>query len=274
MPKTVLITGCSSGIGAALAREFQRRGHRVIASARQPAALAELAAAGLQTLALDVNDAASIEAAVAALQASAPDGLDLLINNAGYGQFGAVIDLQAEDLRAQFETNVIAPVMLSRALLPLLRRRPGACIAHVGSISGLLTTPFAGAYCASKAALHALADAMRMELAPLGLRVVTVQPGGIASHFGAAAKERVRLPDDSLYRGIAAFVRGRADAQQHGATPVDQFAATVATHLLDPRAGPICRTGSQSRKLPLFKRWLPTALLDRKLSERFGLDRL
>jgi NAD(P)-dependent dehydrogenase (short-subunit alcohol dehydrogenase family) len=162
-PKTVLITGCSSGIGAALAHELLRRGQRVIATARRLEALQPLAAAGAQTLALDVVDAASIAAAVSALQASEPGGVDLLINNAGYGQFGALLDLEAEDLRRQFETNVIAPVMLTRALLPLLRQKPGACIANVGSISGLVATPFAGAYCASKSALHALSDALRME---------------------------------------------------------------------------------------------------------------
>lgn len=272
-PKNILITGCSSGIGEALAREFQRRGHRVWATARRPEALAALQAAGLQPLALDVTDAASIAAARDALRGQT-DHLDLLVNNAGYGQFGALMDLGAEDLRRQFETNVIAPVMLTRALLPLLRARPGACVAHVGSISGLVTTPFAGAYCASKAALHALADAMRMELAPFGLQVVTIQPGGIASHFGAAGEQQLRLPPDSLYAGIAAAVRGRAQASQRGATPVDRFARTVVDHLLQPAPAPVCRSGAQSRLLPLLGRWLPARRLDRLLSARFGLGRL
>lgn len=272
--KTILITGCSSGIGAALALEFQRRGQRVIATARRLESLSELTAAGIRTLALDVNDSTSIAALAAELQANEPTGLDLLINNAGYGQFGAVIDLEAEDLRRQFETNVIAPVMLSRALLPLLRKKPGACIANIGSISGLVTTPFAGAYCASKAALHALSDALRMELAPLGLRVVTIQPGGIASRFGAAATTQVRLPADSPYQPISAFVLGRANVSQRNATPVDEFARTVAGHLLDPQAGPVCRTGAQSTRLPWLKRCLPTALLDRKLQQLFGLNKL
>lgn len=273
--KTVLITGCSSGIGEALALEFHRRGHRVIATARRRSSLDGLAAQGLLCLALDVNEEASIATLLAALPAQQIEHLDLLVNNAGYGQFGAVIDTEAQELRRQFETNVVAPVVLSRALLPLLRKQgPGGCIAHIGSISGLVTTPFAGVYCASKAALHALSDAMRMELAPLGLRVVTVQPGGIASKFGSNAETQVSLPAGSPYQPIAAHIRGRAQASQQGATPVDLFAREVADHLLDPQAGPILRTGHQSTRLPLLKRWLPLRVLDRKMQQLFGLDKL
>ena len=272
-PRTVLITGCSSGIGAALAREFHGRGHRVIATARRLESLRELGASGLRTIALDVNDPASIAAAVQSLQ-SETDHVDILINNAGYGQFGAVIDAQAEDLRRQFETNVIAPVMLARECLPLLRNSTNACIANVGSISGVVTTPFAGIYCASKAALHALSDAMRMELAPLGVRVVTIEPGGISSEFGATAHTLVRLPTDSPYQPIAKFIRGRAQASQRGATPVQDFARGVALHLLQAKPAAIYRSGAQSTRLPLLKRLLPTTMLDRKMQKLFGLDRL
>ena len=271
--KTILITGCSSGIGAALAQEFHQRGHRVIATARRIESLQALAAQGMRTLALDVNDGASIAVAVAALQSDS-DHVDILINNAGYGQFGAVMDVEPDDLRRQFETNVFAPVALSRAALPLLRKSGVGCIANMGSISGIVTTPFAGVYCASKAALHALSDAMRMELAPLGVRVVTIQPGGIASKFGATGEAQVKLPQGSLYAPIARFVLGRAKASQRGATPVDDFAREVADHLLlaDPPA--VCRTGAQSTRLPLLKRWLPTRVLDRKMQKLFGLDQL
>lgn len=271
--KIILITGCSSGIGAALAQEFHRRGHWVYATARRVEALQELKAHGLRTLALDVNDGASMAAALAVVQNEA-GRIDILINNAGYGQFGAVMDADINDLRSQFETNVFAPVILSRSALPLLRKGAAACIANMGSISGVVTTPFAGVYCASKAALHALSDAMRMELAPLGLRVVTIQPGGIASNFGATGSAHVKLPEGSLYAPIARFVLGRAKASQRGATPVDVFAREVVDHLLRANPAPVCRTGAQSTRLPLLKRWLPTRMLDRKLQKRFGLDQL
>ncbi len=271
--KIILITGCSSGIGAALALEFHSRGHWVYATARRVEAVAELKAKGLRTLALDVNDAASMASALAAVQGETGH-LDILINNAGYGQFGAVMDTDLADLREQFETNVFAPVVLTRAALPLLRKSAAACIANMGSISGVVTTPFAGVYCASKAALHALSDAMRMELAPMGLHVVTIQPGGIASNFGATGAAHVKLPEGSLYAPIARFVLGRAKASQRGATPVEAFTREVVDHLLRADPAPVCRTGAQSTRLPLLKRWLPIRMLDRKLQKRFGLDQL
>lgn len=272
-PKTILITGCSSGIGQAMALEFKKRGHTVFATARQPAALEALTAMGLSSVALDVTRPDSIERARSQIEAASAR-LDILVNNAGYGQFGAVMDTDSDVLRRQFETNVIAPVALARAFLPLLRASEEACIANIGSISGIVTTPFAGVYCASKAALHALSDAMRMELGPLGVRVVTVQPGGIRSKFGDNAEHLVPFPEGSLYAPIAKFIRGRAQLSQRGATPSEVFAATVVAHLLNPMAGPICRTGAQSTRLPLLKRLLPTKRLDAKMQKLFGLDRL
>jgi NAD(P)-dependent dehydrogenase (short-subunit alcohol dehydrogenase family) len=272
-PKVVLITGCSSGIGAALAQEFHARGHQVFATARRVESMRALQLRGLQTLALDVNEGAGMAMALAAVQ-NQTDHLDILINNAGYGQFGAVLDTQIKDLRRQFETNVFAPVALSRAALPLLRKSKSACIVNMGSISGIVTTPFAGVYCASKAALHSLSEALRIELAPFGVRVVMIQPGGIASRFGATGEANVKLPPGSLYAPIERFVLGRAKASQRGATPVEEFARTVVEQLLQTKPPAVLRTGAQSTRLPMLKRWLPEGVLDRKLQKLFGLDQL
>lgn len=270
MTRTVLITGCSSGIGAALAREFHRRGHTVYASARRPDSLEPLRQLGLRTLALDVNDDASIAHALAVIRQE-QGHLDLLVNNAGFSQVGAVLDLPREDLRRQFETNVIAPFAVTRAALPLLRSAPGAVVANVGSIVGLFATPFAGAYCASKAALHALTDALRMELAPFGIQVVTVQPGGVQSSFGNHAEAAIRLPDDSPYKGIEAGIRARAQAGQVGATPAEDFAVPLVDALLLPTPPLHFRGGKGSVLFPLLKRWLPTRRFDAILARRFGL---
>ena len=272
-PKKILITGCSSGIGAALAQEFHKRGHRVIATARRLESLQALQSQGVRTLALDVNDGASIANAMVAVEKEAGH-LDILINNAGYGQFGAIMDAEPEDLRQQFETNVVAPVALARAALPLLRKSGAGLIANMGSISGIVTTPFSGVYCASKAALHALSDAMRLELAALGVQVVTVQPGGVASKFGDTGTAHARLPKDSLYTPISRYILNRAKLSQRGATPVDVFARDVVDHLLQSAPPAICRTGAQSTRLPLLKRLLSTRTLDRKLQKMFGLDQL
>ena len=277
MKKTILITGCSSGIGAALAREFAKRGHRVYATARRSETLVPLEGEGIHGLELDVNDDASIARAVETV-ASEMGHLDMLVNNAGFSQVGAVVDLTREDLRRQFETNVIAPVAVTRAALPLLRAavtgEGSAVVANVGSIVGLFTTPFAAAYCASKAAIHSISDALRMELGPFGIAVVTLQPGGVRSSFGQHAEEAIRLPEGSIYHSVEGGIRARAQAGQQDATPADEFARPVVDALLKSPPPRVIRGGRNSFRLPLLKRLLPAAMFDRKLVKAFGLDRL
>nr|WP_326527818.1 SDR family NAD(P)-dependent oxidoreductase [Rhodoferax sp.] len=278
MSQCILITGCSSGIGAALAREFHQRGHTVYATARRLESLASLQQAGLRILALDVNDDASIAAAMDVVRRE-QGRLDVLVNNAGFSQVGAVLDLQRDDLRRQYETNVIGPIAVTRAALPLLRasrqhaggRAAGAVIANIGSIVGLFTTPFAGAYCSSKAALHAMSDALRMEVAPLGLHVVTVQPGGVLSSFGAHAEAGIQLPVDSLYRGVEKGIHARAQAGQVGATPAEVFVIPVVDALLQAAPPIRVRGGKGSTLFPLLKMLLPARRFDAVLSRKFGL---
>jgi NAD(P)-dependent dehydrogenase (short-subunit alcohol dehydrogenase family) len=276
MQRTVLITGCSSGIGAALAAELHRRGHRVYATARRPETLAPLQAIGLHSLTLDVNDDASIAAAMAQVERDCGQ-LDMLVNNAGFSQVGAVVDLTREDLRRQYETNVIAPIAVTRAALPLLRAasaaRGKAVVVNVGSIVGLLTTPFAGAYCSSKAAFHSLSDALRMELKPFSIDVITVQPGGVRSAFGDHAEEAMRLPPGSIYLPLEKGIRARAQAGQHGATPVEVFVVPVVDALLQDKPAVIIRGGKNSVRLPLLKKLLPLRTFDALISRAFGLDR-
>jgi NAD(P)-dependent dehydrogenase (short-subunit alcohol dehydrogenase family) len=277
MSKNVLITGCSSGIGAALALELHRRGHTVYATARRPEALEALRTAGLRTLRLDVNDDASISAAFSSVQAEAGH-IDLLVNNAGFSQVGAVVDLTRDDLRRQYETNVIAPVAVTATALPLLRAAVAcngrATVANVGSIVGLFTTPFAAAYCSSKAALHSLTDALRMELEPFGIDVVSIQPGGVRSSFGAHAEQAIRLPPGSLYQPVAQGIRARAQAGQQGATPAEQFVVPLATALLQTPPPRVVRGGANSVRLPLLKKLLPGKVFDAQMTRLFGLDAL
>lgn len=277
MSKVILITGCSSGIGAAMARAFTAKGHTVYATARRPEALASLAAEGIQTLALDVNDDASIAAALDAV--SEREGrLDMLVNNAGFSQVGAVLDMEREDLRRQYETNVISPFMVVRRALPLLRAAVSgagaADVVNIGSIVGLFTTPFAGSYCSSKAALHSLTDALRMELSPFGIRVITVQPGGVKSSFGDNAEQGLRLPENSPWLPVKAGIVARAQAGQQGATVTEVFVEPVVEKLLRARPPAVIRGGKGSFSLVMMKRLLPLRLFDSMMVKRFGLDRL
>ncbi len=276
MSRTVLITGCSSGIGSALAEAFLANGDRVIATARRRDSLRSLEAAGCAVHALDVDDQDSHRALYAGLVADGHVQLDLLIHNAGISAMGPLLEIPAARLRGQFETNVIAPVLLTQALLPLLRASHRPVVVHIGSVSGILTTPFAGAYCASKAALHCIADAMRMELAPLGIQVVTVQPGGIQSRFADAATAGIEswLSEDSLYAPIRDGIMNRAAASQVNATPAAEFARILVAGLAVERPRALQRIGHGSRLLPALQRWLPAERLRKLLSRKFGLTRL
>lgn len=274
-PLVVLITGCSSGIGRALARELARRGHRVFASARRIEAIADLAASGIAALTLDVTDAEAVRAAVATVVDQA-GRLDLLISNAGHGLMGPTAELDAADVREQFDVNVVATVALVREAVPHMVRQGGGRIVTVGSVSGIMTTPFAGAYCASKAALHALTDALRMELAPFGIEVVSLQPGGVVSRFGETASGRLAgtRTASSLYGAISGFVERRADEGQRGAMDTDDFARRVVDLITRTPPPNRIRLGTHSRRLPLLAWLLPRRTLDRILSKRYGLDRL
>jgi NAD(P)-dependent dehydrogenase (short-subunit alcohol dehydrogenase family) len=186
--QVILITGASSGIGRATAIEAARRGHQVFASARRREDLADLTAKGIETLALDVTDPVSIERGVAATLAAA-GRIDALVNNAGYGQYGAIEDVSPEEWRAQFDVNVFGALAVLSAVLPGMRAARRGTIVNVSSLAGKVTVPFAGAYCASKHALEAISDALRVELAPWRIRVVVVEPGPIQTHFGDRSRQ-------------------------------------------------------------------------------------
>src|SRR5690606_26646729 len=259
-------------IGRALADAFKAAGYRVFASARKGADLDALNAAGFTAVKLDVNDAEDIARASERLRAEA-GRLDVLVNNAGYGAMGPLLDGGAQGMRQQFETNVFSLVELTRACFPLLRESRGLVI-NIGSISSVLITPFAGAYCASKAAVHALSGALRMELAPFGIEVMEVQPGAIESSFGANASQSAEqlVNERSPWWPLREGIRARANASQEKPTPAAEFAAVLLDAVRKPQRPALLRIGNGSRSLPLLVRLLPGKLLERMLSKRFGLD--
>lgn len=269
--KVALITGASSGIGRALATELKQRGYLVYATARQPADLLTLTEAGFQALQLDVNDQNAIVQVVQSIT-TAHNRLDLLINNAGFGAMGPVLDSSAAQLHLQFQTNVFSLVQLSRSLLPLLLQSRGT-IANIGSVSADFVTPYAGIYCASKAAVHAITTALRLELAPFGVRVVLVQPGAIASEFGATASQQAEqnLNEQSIWWPLREGIRRRARASQNKPTPTNLFAQRVVAQLLQSSPPRLIRAGYGSFALPFLARWLPAPMLDWLLRRQFLL---
>ena len=188
--RAVLITGCSSGIGAATAANLADKGWTVYATARRVETLADLAAKGCKTLALDVTDEASCRAAVEAVEA-AEGAVGVLINNAGYSQSGAVESVPDERVRAQFDTNVFGLLTMCRLVLPKMREQGWGKIVNVSSMGGRFTFPGGGVYHASKYAVEALSDALRFEVKGFGVDVIIVEPGIIRTSFGETAVREI-----------------------------------------------------------------------------------
>jgi NAD(P)-dependent dehydrogenase (short-subunit alcohol dehydrogenase family) len=187
MPKTILITGTSSGFGRDTAETLQQAGHTVYASMRDVegknrAAAAALQKLGIKTVELDVSDDASVEAAVEKVLAEAGK-IDVLINNAGIGSAGVTEAFTAEQAKVVFDTNVIGLLRVTRAVLPSMRERRDGLIINISSILGRVTFPFLGIYGASKFAVEALTDSLRYELSQLGVEVVAVQPSTYPTNF-------------------------------------------------------------------------------------------
>ena len=201
----VLITGCSSGIGRAaalrLARGSARHGWTVWASARQRDALGELEAAGCRTVALDVDDEASIERVVRQIE-DAHGSVAALVNNAGFAQAGAVEAVPMARVRRQFETNVFGLVRLTQLVLPGMRARRAGRIVNISSMGGKLVFPGAGYYHATKYAVEAISDALRFEVRGFGVDVVLIEPGLIRSRFAEAMVGHIVPDDDGPYRAF------------------------------------------------------------------------
>jgi short-subunit dehydrogenase len=203
---TILITGCTSGIGRHAALHLASLGHRVFATGRNEAALRALKAeapATLETLVLDVTSASSIAAAKTAVdEQTGGRGIDVLVNNAGYGLLGPTEMISDAEMRAQYETNVFGLMAVTRAFLPSMHAKGAGRIINVSSIGGLMTLPFFGVYNSTKYAVESLSDGLRLELAPFGIHVSLVEPGVIDTGFTDRSMQeiaRFRSPDSPYY---------------------------------------------------------------------------
>ena len=222
--QNVFITGASSGIGYVTALDLDRRGFRVFATVRREQdgeALAAEASPHLHVLYLDVTDADAIRRAAAEVEAAVGEaGLDGLVNNAGVVEPGPIEFVSLDSLRRQLEVNVTGQVAVTQAFLPLLRRARGR-IVNIGSVGGLNVLPFAGAYCASKFALEAITDALRMELKAWGIEVVLIEPGSVATPIWTKGAGKILSEDASaLYGpGIRAMKVAVAATASQGIAP-------------------------------------------------------
>ncbi|MHA1518131.1 MAG: SDR family oxidoreductase [Alphaproteobacteria bacterium] len=266
--RSILITGCSSGIGLASAQIIQARGWRVFATARKLGDLNRLEDAhGLESLYLDYTEPDSIAAAADHVLAATGGALTALFNNGAYGQPGAVEDIRPEVLRAQFEANVVGWHDLTRRVIPAMREEGKGRIVQCSSVLGLIGAPYRGAYCASKFALEALSDTLRMELADTGIHVSIIEPGPIATRFiehaVGAYKRNVDMensPHREIYRArLAQMEKG---GQQTFKLPPETVAKKLV-HALEARR-PKARyyVTFPTYAVAFMRRVLPTRALD------------
>jgi NAD(P)-dependent dehydrogenase (short-subunit alcohol dehydrogenase family) len=271
--QVILVTGCSSGIGRATALAAAERGHRVFASARRRTDLAELAARKIETVELDVTDGASADAAVGTVLGAA-GRVDALVNNAGYGQYGAVEDVTLEEWRAQFDVNVFGAIRLLQAVLPPMREARKGTIVNVSSVAGKVTIPFAGPYCASKHALEAISDALRVEVAPWKIRVVVVEPGPIATHFGPRTREvtaRILQAHGPYSRFYANAERASEKEFQRGMRQPELVARVIVRAIESRRPKTRYRVAPMAKILVPLKGLASDRFLDRRLKRALKL---
>src|SRR5712691_9085880 len=283
MTQTVLITGATDGLGKATALLLAERGYRVFAAGRSPEKRAQLDARArqqklpLETLEMDVCDDGSVRSAVASVHQKA-GAIDVLINNAGFVQVGAVEDLGMEDWRRQFETNFFGVIRVTQAVLPRMRERRKGRILMMSSISGFVTPPTQGAYSASKHAIEALSNALRHELYPFGIDTVLIEPGYIVTNIQQTALELAKSYQEEFQSGpyariYATYWSNATSTRRQSRTTPEDCAHIMLEAIEAPR--PKARYGVTP--LAKFAKWAKRLLsdraADRMIRRRYGIAR-
>jgi NAD(P)-dependent dehydrogenase (short-subunit alcohol dehydrogenase family) len=281
--QTVLITGATDGLGKAAALLLAARGYHVFAAGRSEEKRAQLDALAhqkklpLETLEMDVCDDVSVQRAVASVYQKS-GAIDVLINNAGFVQVGAVEDLRMEDWRRQFETNFFGVIRVTQAVLPQMRERRKGRILMMSSVSGFVTPPTQGAYSASKHAIEALANALRYELYPFGIHTILIQPGYIATNIQSTAMDLAQIYQEKFksgpYAKIYACYLGNATSTRAQSKTTPEDCARIMLRAIEaPR--PRARYGVTP--LATFAKWAKRLLTDRAadgmIRRRYGITR-
>lgn len=279
--KIIVITGASTGIGRACAMHFDQLGFSVFAGVRRDAdgaALRSAASDRLTPLSIDVTDAGSIAAARAQVEAAAGGrGVHGLVNNAGVGVGGPLEFVPLDDLRRQLEVNVIGQVAVTQAFLPMVRQARGR-IVYIGSIAGRMATPFIAPYAASKFALEAISDALRVELRPWGIGVAIVEPGSIATPIWEKAKDTTKQVSDDLppeghqlYGAAVSSLREVMADFEKRAIPAERVAKAVAHALLSKRPKTRYLVGTDARIQAALAAAVPDRINDRLIARQMHL---
>ncbi|SDS01836.1 Short-chain dehydrogenase [Nocardioides scoriae] len=268
VPRTALVTGASSGIGLATARALLEEGYAVIGTSRDPARIPEAdRVEGVSYRALDLDDLGSLPGFCAALRAEGHH-VDVLVNNAGESQSGPLEELPLGALERLFRVNVLGPVRLTQLLLPAMRERGGGRVVMVGSMLASFPLAYRSSYVASKAALKGFATAARLEMAPHGVWLTTVEPGSIST--GISQRRTTYVDDGSPHAERFARMLQRLDrAERHG-TSAERVARTVVEAVSAAEPAPLYAVGSNAPAAFALRRLLPRATVERVVSRRFG----
>jgi len=279
MSKTVVVTGANSGIGLATAIELAQAGYDVIGTARSADKAEQLRdAAGqkgtaLRTVLLDVADEDSTREGFAQVDSMTDGGPWAVVNNAGFAQAGAVEDVSSEDARYQLEVNLVAPARIAQLVLPGMRERGDGRIVNVSSIAGRVSTPLTGWYCASKHGLEALSDALRMEVAQFGVKVVLIEPGGFGTGIWDAGHDSFPAPQGSAYGAV--YDRARAVTLQGKRLPDPVWVGrAVRVALAAPAPQARYLVGVDAMAMAVGDALVPTVLGDYVKGVGAGLRRL
>jgi NAD(P)-dependent dehydrogenase (short-subunit alcohol dehydrogenase family) len=273
--KHVLITGCSSGIGRACAFYLAARGYSVLAGVRKASDAAQFESReAIRGIVLDVTNSQQITAAAQTVhEVAGEDGLAGLVNNAGIGVVGPVEFVPLEEWRRQMEVNLLGQIALTQAMLPMLRQHAEqhgtARIVMIGSIAGRIGQPMMGPYCASKRALAALCDVLRLELRPQGIQTSLIEPGAIQSEIWQKGQEAAANVDPSARKLYGTLIDGIARAANQaaaGAIPAQRVARVVERCLTRRRAPTRTLVGKDAKVGAILKAWLPDRWFDALIS--------
>lgn len=267
MTKTAVVTGASSGIGRATAALLVDRGYRVIGTSRDPETIAESArVTGVEYRALDLTDPAGIEEFGAGL-----GPVDVLVNNAGESQSGPIEELPGDAITRIFQLNVFGPVRLAQLVLPGMRERGYGRIVMVGSMLASFPLAYRSSYVATKAALKGFADAARLETAPFGVWITTVEPGSIATGIGE--RRTKYIAEDSVYAADFRTMLTHLDRNERAGTAPEEVAGTVLRAIEAAKPKPLYAKGSRAPLVFLLRRLAPGPVLERVVARTHGLRR-
>ena len=263
--KVALVTGASSGIGAATAGKLAGLGYTVYGAARRVDRMSQLRAAGVHVLAMDVTDAESAQAGVKQLLAET-GRIDVLVNNAGYGSYGAIEDVPTAEATAQFDVNVFGAARLIQLVLPQMRAQHTGRIINISSMGGKIYTPLGGWYHATKFALEALSDCLRLEVAQFGIKVIVIEPGAIRTEWAAISADNLDAASAGTpYRDQARFVSGtlRATEKSRLTSGPAVVADAIGKAVQNPRPRTRYAVGGGARSILFAQRVLTDRGFDR-----------